>query len=272
MAASTENRFGALVDEYRSLVESPASEEHLERALDLAEEVFGYRLRAASLDQKLTELEEEERLEGQLYSRLSDDLRDFSRDSLQDSQLKRRRKKELILLQSRVHRTAVALSIPRFLDETPRQIPGGDYSLLVDVLLVVFHQAYFWLLPTLPASMSDELGLLLRSFWLFADSVPSRAERCRLRAMVFEATGQSEKAVSMHLEAVRLTSPEADEFLTVLQSAWSALVDLGRFSAAASLLFEFADKVPSRDVEEMRELLEMTLDAKLKRAAPPSAA
>ena len=69
-------------------------------------------------------------------------------------------------------------------------MPESQYSLLMETLLIVFHQAFFALLPKL----SEEREDLLKAFLSFAGQFPSRADRFQIEGLVQLESGETDAA------------------------------------------------------------------------------
>jgi hypothetical protein len=87
-----------------------------------------------------------------------------------------------------------------------------------------------------------------------ADRLPG-PDRARVCALVLEAGGQDTMADSFRDDALKLTSPDSHEYMTLLQSAWSALIERKRFQQAVLLLDREAPRVPEEHIEEFEELV-----------------
>lgn len=135
----------------------------------------------------------------------------------------------------------------------------SKYSLFLDTCLVLFHQAYFALLPELNAGKPDK-KLLLSAFKEFANQVQSDADRYDLLGLYYEAIGDYTAAAGCHKNVLRLTHSEAHEFITVLQTFWSFLVEQQKFREALDVLLETYPRVLRRDLEEFNELILTTFE------------
>ena len=149
------------VDRYRQLVVAEESVETLDHALALAEDVAGIRLRWTA---------------GRLDARTENGQRlpDLDLPELASVGARRRRARPRLEKQARTVRAAVTLAaLPPLADEIHPPLGERRQSLLADACLVVFHQAYFALLPELKArDWADERRLLTESFHRFADHLP----------------------------------------------------------------------------------------------------
>ena len=135
----------------------------------------------------------------------------------------------------------------------------SKYSLLLDTGLILFHQTYFALLPALNVN-EPEKKLLLSAFKEFAHQVPGDADRYDLLGLYYEAIEDYVAATGCHKNVLRLTHSEAHEFMTVVQTFWSFLVEQQKFREALDVLLETYPRVLRRDLEEFNELILMTFE------------
>jgi hypothetical protein len=154
----------------------------------------------------------------------------------------------------------VVLESIEFAMQLPGHIERGDlgplteaeHSFLIDLALVVFHHAYFAFADEL---LGVERRRLLVRFREFTRYLPRVADRLRIKGLLFEWDDDADTAGWYLREAVLHTSPTAHEFITVLQSAWSFLVERGRYVQAFILLGENVTRVAARDRAEFDSLL-----------------
>jgi hypothetical protein len=136
---------------------------------------------------------------------------------------------------------------------------GSRYSLLMDSCLLLAHQAYFALLPKLDEPvLQHDREFLLSAFHQFADSLSEPADRFTLLALYFEATDEPHKAIESRRAALAATPADAHDFMTVLQTSWSSLVERKNIGDALDLLLDSYPRVPRRDLEEVGELIRQT--------------
>ncbi|HAI70071.1 MAG TPA: hypothetical protein DCM38_11640 [Gammaproteobacteria bacterium] len=135
----------------------------------------------------------------------------------------------------------------------------SKYSLFLDTCLVLFHQAYFALLPELKTDTPEKKVLLL-AFKAFANQVPRETDRYDLLGLYYEAVEDYGQVADCHQKVLRLTHSDAHEFMTVLQTLWSFLVEQERFREALCVLLETYPRVLRRDLEEFNELILMTFE------------
>ena len=114
-----------------------------------------------------------------------------------------------------------------------------QYSLLIDSCLLLAHHAYFTLLAKLDhPRYAEERAFLLSTFHQFADSFSEPADRFTLLALYFDAVDKPQQASESRRAALAATPADAHDFLTVLQSLWTSLVERGMHNDALELLLE----------------------------------
>jgi hypothetical protein len=133
------------------------------------------------------------------------------------------------------------------------------YSLLMDSCLLLAHHAYFALLPKLDGPRhAQERAFLLSAFHQFADSSSEPADRFALLALYFDAVDKPQQASESRRAALAATPADAHDFLTVLQSSWTNLVERGMLDDALDLLLESYPRVSRRDLDEVGDLIRQT--------------
>jgi len=135
-----------------------------------------------------------------------------------------------------------------------RDLPPVQYSLLRDVLLLVFHQAYFALLP----SVARDRARLLAAFAAFADTVPHPSDQCQVRGLVELAHERFATAVECFRSALAATHADEHDFLTRVQMLWTVLVEQHRWNDAFRCLVDIYPRVTRNDLEEVSALLDRT--------------
>ncbi|HVC94181.1 MAG TPA: hypothetical protein VND64_10850 [Pirellulales bacterium] len=170
--------------------------------------------------------------------------------------------KSEVRLRRRTMETAITLGIvPVLALHRDGEMPPERFSLLFDACNVLFHHAYFALLPELEGTQwQEERQLVLSAFHEFAESAPQVADRCSLLAFYYEAIGDDRRAGDLRLQALRATPADAEVFMTQLQTYWSFLVEHKLLSEAIDLLLESYPRVPRRDLDELHELIKLTFD------------
>ncbi|MBI4610353.1 MAG: hypothetical protein HY726_15245 [Candidatus Rokubacteria bacterium] len=166
-----------------------------------------------------------------------------------------RRERNQLLLRIRFLRTEWCLTtLPRHL--SAERLPDTQYSFIMESLLLLFHQAYFALLPKLDkAGLRAERDELVSTFFGFAERVPDIAERFRIAGLAYEARADAASAVASFEKALSASHVDEDVFMTRLQTFWMALLDKGDFTAALQLLLKFTPMVSLKQLPELRELI-----------------
>ncbi len=150
-----------------------------------------------------------------------------------------------------------------YLVALPEQLPLRNFSaaqsaLILDALLLLFHHAYFVLLPRLEAAQRALSTELIDSFFRFAAHLPDLAERFRVEGLAYEAKGEPEEALIRFANALRATHTDEHVFMTRLQTFWMSLLDRGDFRGALNLLLETVRMVPLSRLSELQELISDT--------------
>ena len=157
--------------------------------------------------------------------------------------------------------TSAGLALVAAVASSEAGLTKARCSLLLDSCVVLAHHAYFALLPRLDdAALDQEKRLFLTALHHFANSLNAAADRFSLLALYFDAMGQSASAMEARRAALAATPSEAHEFMTILQDAWSFLIERGIARDALELLLDTYPRVPRRDLEELNHLIRETFN------------
>lgn len=167
------------------------------------------------------------------------------------------------LLELTTQTTRTLSTIPPSLNDAAqrRVVSPEDYSFLMDLCFLVFHQACFVLLPQLSlANRNRQREALLASFQSLAESLPRAADRFAVSSRIAEACGNMELAARYYREWVAATHSDDHEFMSVLQSAWLFHLEQREYRLALDLLLQASPRVARTDLDEVRELILLTFD------------
>jgi hypothetical protein len=142
------------------------------------------------------------------------------------------------------------------------KIPEAQYSLLMDALLILFHQAYFALLP----KAFDRRADLLDAFTSFAAAFPSLPDRFQIEGLVQYEKGRTDAATECFRAALAATHSDEHDFLTRVQMVWSVLMEQRHYIEAFECLNDVQPRVARRDFEELSQLHRATLVEALSRS------
>lgn len=129
--------------------------------------------------------------------------------------------------------------------------------MLMDTLLVVFHQAFFTVLP----KSGTHRKLLLAAFDGLSDALPNIADRFQTKGLLHLECGEVDQAVQTLNAALAATPSDQHDFMTRVQMLWSLLMEHGRISDAFECLIEVSPRVARLDYDEFRDLLKETFNA-----------
>jgi hypothetical protein len=149
----------------------------------------------------------------------------------------------------------VLAKLPSRAEEIRDKINESQFSMLFDALLIVFHQAYFALLPKVTGSKRNEL---LAAFLTFARSLPRVADQLHIEGLVRLSMGESAAAVDLFRAAVASTPSDDHDFLSRVQLYWTVLMEADRSADAFEFLSEIASRVTRNDFTEFQGLLSTT--------------
>jgi tetratricopeptide (TPR) repeat protein len=126
----------------------------------------------------------------------------------------------------------------------------------MDILLVLFHQAYFVLLPKAKSRRES----LLKAFGSFAESLPNHADRFQVNGLIEIELGRPEAASDSFRAALAATHSDQHDFLSRLQMIWSFLMDRKELSKAFACLQDAAPRVTRIDFDEFQGLYAATFE------------
>ncbi len=238
-----------LVQKYRELLVKHETLTGVDQAIALVQQVFGRRI--AARNGITSDVQQ-----------VASWVKQFDLALLRQVVDAAHKQKSKARIRRRTVETAINLGIvPLLALHCDDEMPAERFSLLFDACNVLFHQAYFALLPELEgAQWHDERRLLLSAFHEFAEGAPQVADRCSLLALYYEAIGDERRTGELRLQALRATPSDADVFMTQLQTYWSYLVEHKLLGEALDLLLESYPRVSRRDLDEVHELIKLTFD------------
>lgn len=218
-----------VVSEYRELVQADETPAALDRALSLA--------RAVASGQGPAE---------RWLNLLNGMARPYGPNAPARASLTGRRADEVV---------RALTMLPARAEEMRDTISESQFSMLFDALLIVFHQAYFALLPKATGARKKEL---LGTFLTFARNLPRVADQLHVEGLVRLSMGDPEAAVDLFRAAVASTSSDEHDFLTRVQLFWSILMETDRSADAFEFLNEISSRVTRNDFNEFQGLLSTT--------------
>jgi hypothetical protein len=260
-----------LIDDYRRLVVAEPSVSHLRESLALFERVAQVTIGARGDCPVLSVAGDSTMLTSSTAAKFDEYLAEFLGHAGNNGVFPKRRKAELVQSQDLAYRAIVALILPGFLERVSDAMDGARFSLLLDVGMCVFHQAYFELVPEMDPQMREERSRILDAFLQFSRTLASDADRYVLIALVADARACTEEAGVFYEHAVEAADPSSHDFLSILQSAWGHHVEHGRFADAMLLLMQNAGRIPKKSYDEFQEMVTMTVREKRKRLIAGSA-
>lgn len=248
-----------LIAEYRQLVKRPESLPALDATFGLLERATGLEVRFHGPDLTVKETEAWNQYDAS-WKRVPA----FRPEALAEGF--GRAKQSRVWQRAQVQDRNRFVRVTWYLSALPQRLrlenlPESQYSFIADTLLLLFHQAYFVLLPRLErAGWTSERSHLISSFFNFSEFVPDLAERFRVAGLAYEAQGDLPNALISFEKALSATHVDEHVFMTRLQTLWMALLDRERFREALDLLLRVMPMVPFMYLAELRQLISETFD------------
>lgn len=251
-----------LVQQYHRLLRGDETIEHFDASLRLVEDLVGARIKWQHEELELKRMEDEQRTFDQFFARLSEAVQQFQTREVAEAAERRRRTKARIQQQARVMKGAVALStFPDLVEQLPTPFTSDRVSFVLDACVLLFHQAYFALLPTLSApDWKAERILLLEAFRRFGHHCPRPSDAFGVLALYYDALGKSDIAARHYADAVAATHSDSHEFMSVLQTAWTFCIERHRYREALDVLLGVNSRISRSDISELHEMVTLTFD------------
>jgi hypothetical protein len=158
-------------------------------------------------------------------------------------------------LRTKIIRTSWCLTaLPRQLSAI--QVDDTQYAFIMDCSLLLFHQAYFALLPRLEgARWIPVRNTLVSAFFRFAEQVPDIADRFRITGLAHQARGDAVGAAALFEKALLASHVDEHVYMSRLQTLWMALLDKRDFEPALRFLLKVMPIVPLKHLPELTELI-----------------
>lgn len=245
-----------IISEYQSLLMSEASIEVLKKTILLIEKLVSS---FVEIDSIIDEIEKEQEFHTKINSPFKDYLQKLGQHKFREYYEQRLMKKEKLKMNEIIYKTIVMFyKFPDFIQECK------NTSLLADTYLVLFHNAYFALLPKLTKGWENEKEILLRSFKDFSelfDKIFERpSDKYRILALCADAKNEPTRALKYYKLSLETTNVEEHEFMTVLQTYWNELIENNWFKEALELLVKQYPRTLRENIDEMNELILLTFD------------
>lgn len=235
-----------LIATYRTLLQSEETLGHLDETLKLCEDVLGARVKWGPAG--LVEVQRIGRAQkdnDEIFSRLSE-IRAFEEPTFQRANLRRQHRAIGVLGMFQIHRLAGEFGWPI-----------EHWGLFTDSCLLLFHQAYYALLPTVVDEGFSEI--LLSGLRRFAYGCLRASDRYQLLGLCEEAEGNQVEAGGFYEEALRATHSDEHEYMTVLQGVWAHYVSQGMYRQAFEVLIVEGPRVPRVSLDEHALLMRETV-------------
>jgi len=145
-------------------------------------------------------------------------------------------------------------TMPQKLEETRKEVPEEQYSLLFDTLLLVFHHAYFALLP----GIENGRKTLLVAFKQFAASLPRPQDEFQVLGLVEVEMGDLEAAVESFRASLAAAHSDEHDFITRVQIVWTTLMERRLFQDALECLLDVYPRTSRSDLNEVSAMLRET--------------
>jgi hypothetical protein len=252
-----------LVQQYHRLLTDEETIENFDTSIRLVEDLVGARIewQHKKLALQRLHLEHEQDFD-QFFARLGDAVQQFQTHEIAEAVEGRRCIEAHIEQQARVVKAAFAMSMfPGLIEQHARLFTSGRGSLVLDACMLLFHQAYFALMPTLNAPRwKAERLLLLEAFRRLAHHTSHCSDALGVLALYYDALDKEDIAVLYYLDAISATNSDSHEFMSVLQAAWTFCIERHRYREALEVLLGVNSRVVRSDVLELHEMGMLTFD------------
>jgi hypothetical protein len=252
-----------LVQQYHRLLTEDETIENFDTSIRLVEDLVGARIewQHEKLALQCLRLERQQNFDP-FFARLGDAVQQFQTDDVAEAIEGRRGTEAHIEQQTRVMKAAFAMSIfPGLVEQHARLFTNGRGSFVLDACMLLFHQAYFALMPMLnvPCWTAERL-LLLGAFRRLAHHSSHCSEALGVLALYYDALDKEDIAVLYYQDAISVTNSDSHEFMSVLQAAWTFCIERHRYREALEVLLSVNTRVVRSDIIELREMSLLTFD------------
>jgi hypothetical protein len=252
------------IAEYQRLLQKPASIGTLDGVLILFQQILGARIVVPPYSDKiedlLKQLDDDQAASEEIHKKLPDYVQSFVQTDFELSQQRRLVQRKKLIFQHRLLLAGAAMRILEDVVLRQEVEQGARLSLLIDTCLVIFHNAYFALLPELPQSWAGERTFLIESFKRLAKCLSEVTDAFQVLALSAEASGRPDVAAEFYRKLVFATHSDSHEFMTVLQQCWANMVETGQVREAVLLLMDVYPRVNRSDLDEIKEMVLTTFD------------
>ena len=143
--------------------------------------------------------------------------------------------------------------IPSFLLANIQKIEEKTYSLVMDTISIVFHNAYFSFTENFKNTNQREE--LLNIFFEYTKTINDASNMFYTKGLCYLAAGMTSEALKSFESSVLSTHSDDHEFMTVLSNYWSELVERSKYEEAISFLLRLQNRILYKDFEEYQNLI-----------------
>lgn len=144
-------------------------------------------------------------------------------------------------------------TLPGLIDEHLERLPDDQYSLLMDSLLLLFHQVLFN--PTKQERRSVLQTLRQYSRWL-----PRQTDQFHTSGMIEWEQGNYSAASDNFRAGLAATHADEHDFMTRVQVLWTMMMERRRYKMAFDLLMDIYPRASREDLDEVQILLRETFE------------
>jgi len=249
--------------QYRRLLTDDESIENFDISTRLIEDVIGVRIEWQHRQLALQRL----RWEGEpnfelFFARLGHAVQQFQTHGVAEAVEGRRCPEAHFEQRARVVKAAFAMSMfPDLIEQLPSTFTNDRGSFVLDACMLLFHQAYFALMPTLEASRWEaERLLLLEAFRSLAHHVSRCSDALRVLALYYDAFDKEDIAILYYVDAISATHSNSHEFMSVIQAAWAFWIERHCYREALDILLNMNTRILPSDMLELQDMGMLTVD------------
>ncbi|MCI0448662.1 MAG: hypothetical protein L0Y79_02610 [Chlorobi bacterium] len=147
--------------------------------------------------------------------------------------------------------------IPWYINLWQDLVSDEGYSFIMDTTFIVYHNAYFALLPSFDVE-SAEYGHLIKIFLEYSTHLNNPEDVYQIKAMAFEAQNKYNLAKEYYYKSLLSTSSDDPSFPASLQDYWSFLVEKKNVDEALDMLLNIKYEKLIKDTEFYDGLIRST--------------
>ncbi len=154
----------------------------------------------------------------------------------------------------------IALNLlPDFIVSNPKSVKDDDYSFIMDITQIIFHNSYFSFLDQFDKDQQSK-HLLIKVFLNYTRYLDYPSDVFYIRSLCYDYLDKKELSRQLAYNSILASHPDNHEFMTLIQNYWAGLLEEGLFDEAIKFLIEIKARILLKDIEEFDQLIILTFN------------